>query len=246
MAIAKAQNTISHPSSHLRNGQSLGNKGVVVALLIIAAWSATLWYFLTQYTINWLSPLTWLGFLLQTHLYTGLFITAHDAMHGVVHKNKRINNAVGWLTALLFAYNWYPRLFPKHHEHHRFVATDHDPDYHHSQRFWRWYLSFLRQYITVWQFLAMAVTYNVLKIWFPAENVILYWMVPSILATFQLFFFGTYRPHRGEHAEDNRHKSTSLQKNHLWAFLSCYFFGYHWEHHQYPNTPWWQLWRKKA
>ena len=226
-------------------GERIGNKGLLIGLLIITAWSVNLWYFLTQYTINWYSPLTWLGFLLQTHLYTGLFITAHDAMHGVVHKNKKINNGIGWVTALLFAYNWYPRLFPKHHEHHRFVATDNDPDYHHSQQFWRWYLRFLRQYITIWQFLAMALTFNVLKLWLPAENVILYWMVPSVLATFQLFFFGTYMPHKGEHSEDNRHKSTSLKKNHLWAFLSCYFFGYHWEHHQYPNTPWWQLWQRK-
>jgi beta-carotene ketolase (CrtW type) len=27
--------------------------------------------------------------------------------------------------------------------------------------------------------------------------------------------------------------------------LSCYFFGYHFEHHDSPGTPWWRLWRVK-
>jgi beta-carotene/zeaxanthin 4-ketolase len=26
---------------------------------------------------------------------------------------------------------------------------------------------------------------------------------------------------------------------------SCYFFGYHWEHHHSPATPWWELWKVK-
>ena len=220
--------------------------GLWIALAILVAWSVSLGLLLTVYEVQWASPLTWLLVLLQTHLYTGLFITAHDAMHSVVDPNKKINNAVGWLTAFLFAYNWYPRLYPRHHRHHRFVATDDDPDYHHSDNFFRWYLSFLKQYITFWQILAMAITYNLLILIFPQENVILFWMLPSILATLQLFYFGTYLPHMGEHAPDNKHKSGSQPKNHLLAFLSCYFFGYHWEHHNYPGTPWWQLWKKKS
>ncbi|EMR01782.1 fatty acid desaturase [Cesiribacter andamanensis] len=220
--------------------------GVTIALGIILAWGACLYLLLTAYTISWTSPLTWLLVLVQTHLYTGLFITAHDAMHGVVSSHKKLNTAIGWLAALLFAYNWYPRLFPRHHQHHRHVATEEDPDYHPSGNFFRWYLSFLGNYITIWQLVAMAITYNLLILVFPQPNVILYWMVPSILATCQLFYFGTYLPHMGEHAPDNRHKSGSQPKNHLWAFISCYFFGYHWEHHNYPGTPWWQLWKKKA
>jgi beta-carotene/zeaxanthin 4-ketolase len=235
MAVATA--SISFWKKHL---------GLWVGLSILLAWGFCLYFLLAHFQISWYSPLTWLLMLVQTHLYTGLFITAHDAMHGVVDPNKKINNAIGWLAALLFAYNWYPRLFPRHHQHHRFVASEQDPAYHASGNFFRWYLSFLGNYITIWQILAMAATYNLLILIFPQENVILYWMVPSILATCQLFYFGTYLPHMGEHAPDNRHKSGSQAKNHLWAFLSCYFFGYHWEHHNYPGTPWWQLWKKKV
>lgn len=225
---------------------SAKSKGIFIAFAIIAAWALLLFYLLSAYTVQWYSPLTYLLVLAQTHLYTGLFITAHDAMHGAVSDNKMLNKRVGQFAALLFAFNSYNRLFPKHHEHHMYAATDKDPDYHKSQNFLIWYFSFLKQYITWWQIVAMALTYNLLKLFFPQENVILFWIVPSVLATFQLFFFGTYLPHRGEHSPADRHKSSSLPKNHLWAFLSCYFFGYHWEHHQYPGSPWWTLWKKKT
>lgn len=216
--------------------------GSIIAGLIILLWTVML-FFLLQIEINFSQPWIYLAVLLQTHLYTGLFITAHDAMHGIVSTNKKLNNTIGWITALLFSYNFYGRLFPKHHEHHRHVATDEDPDYHPSGNFFRWYFSFITTYVTIWQILLMAVTYNVLKLWFPYENLILFWIIPAVLSTFQLFYFGTYLPHRGEH--DNKHKSGTLKNNHLWAFLSCYFFGYHYEHHDSPGTPWWRLWRVK-
>ena len=100
------------------------NIGVVISLVVIAAWLGLLTFLLT-YGIDWTSPVPYLLALLQTHLYTGLFITAHDAMHGVVAPGrKELNRGIGTVAALLFAYNWYPRLLPRHHLHHRHVATD--------------------------------------------------------------------------------------------------------------------------
>ena len=29
------------------------------------------------------------------------------------------------------------------------------------------------------------------------------------------------------------------------AMVSCYFFGYHFEHHDSPGTPWWKLYAVK-
>ncbi len=196
---------------------------------------------LLQYPVQWTDPFVYVLVLVQMHLYTGLFITAHDAMHGVVSANARLNHGLGGLCALLFSYNYYPQLYRKHHQHHAHVVSDRDPDYHPSDRFVPWYLSFVRQYVTIWQILAMAVTYHVLKIWFPRENLILFWMVPAILSTLQLFYFGTFLPHRGEHAPDDPHRSKGQATHHLRAFVTCYFFGYHHEHHAYPYLPWWRL-----
>lgn len=217
-------------------------KGILIAGSIILLWIVLL-FFLLQIEINFYQPWIYLAILIQTHLYTGLFITAHDAMHGVVSSNKKINNFIGWTAALLFSYNFYGKLFPKHHEHHRYVATDEDPDYHASGNFFKWYFSFITTYVSIWQVLLMAITYNVLKLFFPYENLILFWIIPALLSTFQLFYFGTYLPHKGDH--DNKHKSGTLNNNHAWAFISCYFFGYHYEHHDSPGTPWWRLWRVK-
>jgi beta-carotene/zeaxanthin 4-ketolase len=229
-------------SNHTKASNPLGISGVLIALSIIILWFASLSYFL-GYEISWTNPLVYLGILVQMHLYTGLFITAHDAMHGIVSDNKKLNHAIGWISAMLFSYNFYWKLFPKHHEHHRFVATDKDPDYHPSGKFIIWYLSFIRQYVSVWQILLMAVTFNILKLFLPTENLVVFWMIPAILSTLQLFYFGTYLPHMGE--SENKHHSKSQSKNHIWAFFSCYFFGYHYEHHDSPGTPWWRLWKVK-
>jgi beta-carotene/zeaxanthin 4-ketolase len=229
-----------------KTSQSQTFKGVVIASVIILSWSLVLAYLLSGYAVNFKSPLTYVFLLVQMHLYTGLFITAHDAMHGVVAPGRpSLNKAIGLIAALLFAYNWYPRLLPRHHAHHQYVATEQDPDFHQGS-FWPWYFSFLKNYITWWQILFMAITYNVLIVFFPISNVVLFWMLPAILSTFQLFYFGTYLPHRGEHAENNPHKSSSQARNHAWAFISCYFFGYHYEHHDKPYLPWWKLYKAKA
>ncbi|HCB45106.1 MAG TPA: fatty acid desaturase, partial [Algoriphagus sp.] len=165
--------------------QKVDPKGLLIAWSIILLWAISLVFWI-QFEISWTNPLTYLGILIQMHLYTGLFITAHDAMHGVVSSHKQINHATGWIAAILFSYNFYWKLFPKHHQHHRHVATDEDPDYHASGNFLIWYLSFIRQYVSIWQILLMAVSFNVLKLWLPTENLIVFWMLPAILSTLQL------------------------------------------------------------
>jgi beta-carotene ketolase (CrtW type) len=105
-------------------------------------------------------------------------------------------------------------------------------------------MQFMRNYLSIWQIVVMAVLFNIFKIWIPQPNLVLFWVVPSLLSTVQLFYFGTYLPHKGEH--DNKHQSRSLPRNHFFAFVSCYFFGYHYEHHDAPWVPWWKLWQVKG
>lgn len=220
---------------------SPSNPGVLVAALLIGTWAACI-ILLMQWDVNFRNPLVYLFILVQMHLYTGLFITAHDAMHGTVSSHKQINFIIGQVCTVLYAVFPYQKLYNKHHEHHRHVHTADDPDYHHGN-FFSWYFSFIKEYISWWQIVLMAVIFNILKTWIPEVNLILFWVVPSLLSTLQLFYFGTWLPHHGQH--DNRHYSRTQSKNHVFAFFTCYFFGYHYEHHDSPGTPWWKLWRLK-
>jgi len=215
------------------------NTGLWIALLVIGCWAASI-TLLMQWHFSFANPLVYLCILLQMHLYTGLFITAHDAMHGTVSPNSRINNLIGYICTFLYASFWYPQLYTKHHKHHSHVHTIDDPDYHQGG-FWSWYVRFIRNYLSVWQIVVMAVLFNILKLWIPQQNLLMFWVVPSLISTLQLFYFGTYQPHKGEH--DNPYFARSQPKNHVLAFFSCYFFGYHYEHHDSPGTPWWMLWK---
>ncbi len=213
--------------------------GLFFAVLIIGSWFTST-VFLMQWPIKWGNPLLYIFVLIQMHLFTGLFITAHDAMHGTVSANKFVNNAAGYVATFFYAAFFYPQLYTKHHQHHKHVHTDQDPDYHQGN-FISWYIRFIRNYLSIWQIVWMAILFNILKIWVPQPNLLLFWVAPSLLSTLQLFYFGTYIPHKGEH--DNIHQSRTQKRNHVVAFFSCYFFGYHYEHHASPGTPWWLLWK---
>lgn len=215
--------------------------GVLIAVVVIAVWLSSL-SLLLSWNFAWSNPLVYLMIFVQMHLYTGLFITAHDAMHGTISSNKTVNNFIGYLSVFLYAGFFYNRLYAKHHKHHSHVHTEEDPDFA-PHGFWKWYLRFMLNYVTVIQLIIMAAAFNVLQIWFEQQNLLLFWVLPSLLSTFQLFYFGTYQPHKGDH--ENEYHSSTLQKNHLLAFFTCYFFGYHLEHHQKPATPWWQLYKTK-
>lgn len=217
------------------------NFGILVALAVIFGWAICL-VSLLGWNFSWNNPLVYIMILVQTHLYTGLFITAHDAMHGTVSSSGKFNLLIGQVCTALYAAFSFKKLMVKHHQHHRHVHSDLDPDYHEGS-FPVWYFHFMKEYMSVLQIVIMAVLFNILTIWFTEVNILLFWVAPALLSTLQLFFFGTWLPHHGEH--QNIHHSRSLKKNHLVGFFSCYFFGYHYEHHEWPGTPWWKLWRMK-
>ena len=219
--------------------------GVLIALLVIISWALHLAYMLLLQPVNLLDVWFWVHMLIQTWLFTGLFITAHDSMHGTISANRKLNNVIGFSATLLFAGMWYPMLIKKHKMHHVNPGTALDPDYYTGkQNFFAWWFSFMKAYVTIWQILIMAGLFNLGLLYFSEIQLIVLWIIPSILATFQLFYFGTYLPHRLPHTtEMGIYKSRTLKKNHLWAMLSCYFFGYHYEHHASPQTPWWKLYQ---
>ena len=238
-----AENT--HISKDIPHWQA---KGVGASVLVIGSWLASLVFLVTR-DIAWHEPTTYLWVMpavaLQTFLYTGLFITAHDAMHGIVApRSKWLNDTFGTLAVTFYALFSFKKMLGRHHEHHD--APGHvgeDPDFHDGdhQGFGRWYLHFVFNYVTIWQIIGMAVAFNVMEhlLGISVFNLLVFWVAPALLSTLQLFYFGTYLPHRGD--PGNEHHARSNDYAPWLSFLTCYHFGYHLEHHEHPWAPWWHL-----
>lgn len=224
--------------------KKFSNKGIYIAVLVIVCWAAFISFAFSYHTYI-LNPWNILFILVLTHLYTGLFITAHDAMHNTVSSSHKINDFIGTICVILYASFSYKKLKSKHHNHHRFVTSDHDPDYHESN-FIVWFLKFMKNYMVLKQFIILAVLYNVLHLLgIPKVNLVFFWIIPPILSSLQLFYFGTYLPHKNPEEIHNPYKSRTQNINFFLGFISCYFFGYHYEHHAKPYVPWWRLWKEK-
>lgn len=221
--------------------------GLIIALIIILSWLVHQAYVLLYGFVDLTNITFYLHILIQMFLFTGLFITAHDAMHGTVATNKTLNRIIGTISTFLYAGLSYFQLLKNHSNHHKYPASESDPDFNiKTQNFFIWWLSFLFKYSSLSQILIMAVLFNVLKIWIAEINLFLFWLLPVFLSSIQLFYFGTYKPHKLPHSEEmTKHKSRTLNKNHFYAFLTCYFFGYHLEHHNNPGIPWWKLYKEK-
>ena len=74
----------------------------------------------------------------------------------------------------------------------------------------------------------------------PIESMWCCWITPQVLSTIQLFYFGTYLPHRGTFEPDSFPARSNSYPSWL-SLVTCFHFGYHFEHHKYPYIPWWYL-----
>ena len=230
-----------------------------VAMTIVGVWVISLWSCF-QLQLETMHPigLFWLmGW--QTWIYTGLFITAHDAMHGSIHPSPWLNRAIGQLCLGLYAGFDYSLLARKHHLHHQYPASDRDPDFHdgNTPNFWGWYAHFVCEHFSWRQainLLLMFGTYTLVCQFDLATpllgripNLLLFWVIPSLLSSLQLFYFGTFLPHREpDGGYLNPHRAQTISRSRWWSLMSCYHFGYHQEHHESPHIPWWQLDRSRS
>ncbi len=223
------------------------NRGVLVAFSIIGIWAVSLVSLLSidisQLSIGWRIAFT----IWQTFLYTGLFITAHDAMHGAIAPgNPKLNQWVGSFVLIVYALFDYKKMVRTHWLHHQHPASETDPDFHNGKvkNFFAWYGYFMFRYWSWTRLFGLMAIYNIVSIGLhvPEANLNWFWVVPSIASSLQLFFFGTYLPHRepeGGYVSENRAQSSNWSV--FWSFITCYHFGYHEEHHEQPNVPWWGL-----
>lgn len=221
--------------------------GVSLALAIGAGWLA-----LHLFAMFWFrfDVATWPAAMLiaavQCWLSVGMFIVAHDAMHGSLAPGRpRLNARVGAAVLMVYAGFGWSKMRDAHFAHHRAPGSEADPDFDaaHPARFWSWYLTFLRRYFG-WRsglFVGGVVTgYTLIGV--PLLNIVALYGLPAIASSLQLFYFGTYRPHRhdGEPFAD-RHNARTETFGTLASLASCFHFGYHHEHHLSPNVPWWGL-----
>ena len=226
-------------------------RGVAIGSFIFAIWAISLVSLLSlpAWRVPWfVYPL---GTLWMAFLYTGLFITAHDTIHGSFWPGHRtVNQWAGRIILFLYALFPYGKIRAAHFQHHRTPGRPKDPDYHDGEHkgLARWYLTFMLHYMTVPQLIGMGLIFNLLQFaaGVPLPNVVLFWAVPALASTLQLFYFGTYLPHREPAGGyTNRSHAQSNDYPRWLSFLTCYHFGYHLEHHLYPNVPWWGLPQKR-
>ena len=152
---------------------------------------------------------------------------------------------MGKLAVFLYAGFRYEPLLAAHIEHHEAPGSEHDPDFADdpSDGFWHWFGSFMKRYFSFYQLVVMNIFYVVLLSFSDSStNVMLFWALPACLSALQLFYFGTYEPHRvANDTFADEHRARTNDRSVLWSFLTCYHFGYHLEHHRYPWIPWWAL-----
>ncbi|WP_076068300.1 fatty acid desaturase [Sphingomonas montana] len=215
---------------------------IVVGWIALHVWSV---FFLTIGSTTW--PLVPAIMLVQCWLSVGMFIAAHDAMHGSLAPGHARTNAVvgGGVLALYAGFGW-RQMRDAHMDHHQHSGTEGDPDFDaaHPSAFWPWYATFLRRYFG-WRSMLYVVTvvgvYAVVLRAAPA-NILLFYGIPAIGSSLQLFYFGTYRPHRHDTDgfADTHHARTS-GFGPIVSLATCFHFGYHHEHHLSPYVPWWRL-----
>jgi beta-carotene ketolase (CrtW type) len=241
---------ISASPPYRRGSQSV--IGLGLAFAIFGSWVAIHFYAMFAFELTWTSLPLALGLAgLQCWLSVGLFIVSHDAMHGSLAPGRpALNSAIGATLLFLYAGFGWRKMRSAHFDHHRKPGSAEDPDFDavNPRNFGRWYMTFLRRYFG-WKS-AVYVSSIVALYWLvfdvPAEKILLLFGLPAIASSLQLFYFGTFRPHRhmGHHEGGNfadHHNARSETLGVLASLASCFHFGYHHEHHTRPDLPWWAL-----
>ena len=227
-------------------------RGFWLGLVIFSGWLASLIGLLLTHPAHWSAPVLVLAVAGRTFLQTGLFILGHDAMHrSLVPGRPVLNDGLGRLALLLYAGLPFGPCRRHHLRHHRSPGSLRDPDFRlaNGDGALRWYVRFMGNYLSWKQLGLLGLTWltsaALLTEMDPHQRlmtVMVFWVLPLVLSSFQLFLFGTFLPHRSQAAPAAEcHAIQSLGYGHLLSLLACYHFGYHWEHHAYPAVPWFRL-----
>ena len=226
-------------------------RGLQLGALIGVSWLVTLVIGL-RLDLHQLHPLVITAWVLvRSFLHTGLFILAHDAMHNsLVPGHGLINQRIGRVCLWLYAGLNYDACKRNHQRHHQMPESEADPDFcpAHNRSLLAWLVRFLRNYLNPAQLSRLILVLTVLLLAAqplqsqPFVTVSVTFLLPLLISTAQLFFVGTYLPHRKDHNQTGHEVSIKSLNLHPFAsLLACYHFGYHREHHNNPKAPWFLL-----
>jgi beta-carotene ketolase (CrtW type) len=231
--------------------------GAGLAALIAGGWLGIHFWGMFIFELSWTNwPVALALAGVQCWLSVGVFIVCHDAMHGsLIPGRPRLNGAIGAVLLALYAGFAWRQLRAAHFAHHKLAGRAGDPDFdeHHPDDFWRWYGTFFRRYFgwrsLVFVHTVVGIYWLVLDV--PMAQIVLLYGLPALGSSLQLFYFGTFRPHRhlsGPDAADfaaksfaDHHNTRSEDFGVIASLATCFHFGYHLEHHRRPDVPWWAL-----
>jgi len=225
-------------------------KGLLYAAILFLCWLCSLVVLLQSPARGMPIWLVISAVLVRTVLQTALFITAHDAMHELLIPGmQRWNHRIGAFALAIYGGLSYQQCRHKHRLHHRHTASRHDPDFTKNLTggIAGWYLNFMGNYLSASQFISLLSLWG---LWITIGsasnhaawmNVLLFCTLPLLLSSIQLFIFGTYLPHRNQRDPLNQRDPESLALPTWLSLLACFHFGYHREHHEHPDLPWYEL-----
>jgi len=226
--------------------------GLAFALAVLLGWTASFVWLLASDLQAWSAPALIVVVVLRALVQSGLFIVGHDAMHrSLLPGQPRANDRLGQLVLTLYGLLPWRRSRLNHRRHHRAPGGPLDPDFHGGNGMAGWFRRFLGAYLPWPRLLALVSTWCLLTFLLTALGgchwpqaalrLLVAWILPLLLSALQLFVVGTVLPHRRAEACGNRHRAESLALPPWLSLLACYHFGYHWEHHEYPQVPWFGL-----
>ena len=184
--------------------------------------SFTIWC--AMFYARWVWGYSWYVTLIPSTLSTYIaFTPLHDAIHGSVSKNRRINNIPAYLASIQYFYSPYPIFRVLHLLHHRYTNDPvRDPDYFSTSRYaiflpFKWlvhmfhyfvfFFKIRHKYPQEWGSLLrwyIAFVLPVLCI-FRLSDLIVLWLLPTQIAiTFMVCMFDyiPHKPHKITRHED--------------------------------------------
>ncbi len=218
---------------------------LLVSSIILAGVSTT-----GYWAWNWAH---WFVFLCNFVSLYVLGTVIHDASHGVAHRNRTVNAAIGHVSAVLqgFVFPVFTRVHLQHHAH----VNDHDNDPDHyvstggplwliAVRFFYHEVFFFQRRLwrgfELWEWgisRSIVVLILIAGYEFGFLNYILnYWLLPTAIMGLLLGLFFDYLPHR-PFEERSRWKNARVYPS--WI-LNVLLLGqnYHLIHHLWPSVPW--------